>query len=77
MDAFNMFNHPNFSPNSSNNAIGSVNCGPADVNGMYQACSPTNNIISTSTAVARSGLQANSIVANNDREFQYGLKVIF
>jgi hypothetical protein len=77
MDAFNLFNHPNFNPNSSNNAIGSVNCGPADTSGLYQPCTATNNIISTSTPVAHTALQQNNIINNNDREIQYGLKITF
>jgi len=77
LDAFNLFNHPNFNPNSSNNAIGSVNCGPADGAGKYEACTPTNNIITTSTPVGHSALQQTGIVPNNDREIQYGLKITF
>lgn len=75
MDAFNLFNHPNFAPNANGNPIGSVNCGPASALGLYQPCSPTNNLITAQQAGAN--LQATGIVANNDREFQYGLKVIF
>ena len=77
MDAFNLFNHPNFNPNSSNNAIGSVNCGPADANGHYQACSAANNIITASTPVSASATKQTGIINNNDRELQYGLKITF
>ena len=47
VDFFNLFNHPNFrgdqvfgyTPSSS------VNCGTPNGNGLYLACSPTNNIV--------------------------------
>jgi hypothetical protein len=77
LDAFNFFNHPNFNPNASNNAIGSVNCGPADGSGHYQPCTATNNIITTSTPVPPSATQQTGIVTNNEREIQYGLKITF
>ena len=73
-DTFNLFNHPNFSPNANGSPIGAVNCGPA-VGGLYQACSPTNNLI---TAMQPGGsLAANSVVVNSDREIQYGLRITF
>jgi hypothetical protein len=77
MDAFNLFNHPNFNPayNQYSPPIGSVNCGPADAEGKYQPCSPANNIITAATSGGN--LKATSIVPNNDREFQYGLRIIF
>jgi hypothetical protein len=75
MDAFNFFNHPNFAPNANGNPMGSVNCGPADNFGKYQPCTATNNLITLQQPGAN--LQATGIVANNDREFQYGLKLIF
>jgi hypothetical protein len=75
IDAFNMFNHANFAPNANGSPIGSVNCGPADTNGKYVPCSPTNNLI---TAMQPGGtLAATGIVANNSREFQYGLRITF
>jgi hypothetical protein len=77
MDAFNLFNHPNFNPNSSNNSIGSVNCGAPNGSGLYQACSATNNIITASTPVLPSATKQTGIIANNDRELQYGLKITF
>jgi len=75
LDAFNLLNHPNFAPNANGNPLGSVNCGPADGAGKYAPCSATNNLITAQQA--GSSLQATGIVANNDREFQYGLKFIF
>jgi Carboxypeptidase regulatory-like domain len=77
MDAFNLFNHTNFKPDSSNNAIGSVNCGAANGSGLYQPCSATNNIITASTPVPNSALKQTGIITNNDRELQYGLKITF
>jgi hypothetical protein len=75
MDAFNVFNHPNFAPNANGNPLGAVNCGSANGLGLYQPCSPTNNLITAQQPGAN--LEATGIVANNDREFQYGLKVVF
>ncbi|HZQ22617.1 MAG TPA: TonB-dependent receptor [Terriglobales bacterium] len=78
MDAFNFFNHPNFSPGADGgpgNPIGAVNCGSANAQGNYQPCSPTNSLITLQQP--GSNLNATAIVNNNDREFQYGLKVIF
>lgn len=79
LEAFNFFNHPNFATAPGGglpgNPIGPVNCGPANAAGKYQPCSPTNNLI---TAMQPgSNLESTGIVNNNDREIQYGLKVIF
>lgn len=77
MDAFNLFNHPNFAPSANGgpgNPIGAVNCGAA-TGGVYQPCSPSNNLITTMQP--GSNLAINGIVANNDREFQYGLRITF
>lgn len=74
LDTFNLFNHPNFAPNANGSPIGSVNCGSA-TNGRYQPCSPTNSLITLMQPGAN--LAATGIVANNDREIQYGLKIIF
>jgi hypothetical protein len=74
IDAFNLFNHPNFAPNANGSPIGAVNCGPA-VGGVYQPCSPTNNLITLQQPGA--SLAATGIVNNNDREIQYGLRVTF
>ena len=74
LDTFNLFNHPNFAPNANGSPIGAVNCGTA-VGGVYQPCGPTNNAISTMLPGA--SLAANGIVANNDREIQYGMRITF
>ena len=74
LDVFNLFNHPNFSPNANGSPIGTVNCGAA-VGGLYQPCSPTNNLI---TAMQPGGsLAATGVVANSDREIQYGFRLTF
>jgi hypothetical protein len=76
LDAFNFFNHANFTAGTqgvAGNPIGAVNCGSA-TGGLYQACSPTNNVITAETA--GSDLHATSIL-NRAREFQYGLKITF
>ncbi len=74
LDVFNLFNHPNFSPNANGSPIGAVNCGAA-VGGLYQPCSPTNNLI---TAMQPGGsLAATGVVVNSDREIQYGFRLTF
>ena len=74
LDTFNLFNHPNFSPNDNGSPIGSVNCGAATA-GVYQPCSPTNNLITVMQPGA--SLAASSVVVNSDREIQYGLRITF
>jgi Carboxypeptidase regulatory-like domain/TonB-dependent Receptor Plug Domain len=76
LSAFNLFNHPNFGypGGAPGSPIGAVNCGGA-VGGKYNACSPTNNVITAETA--GSNLNLSSIIPNNDRELQYGLKITF
>jgi hypothetical protein len=74
LDTFNLFNHPNFSPNANGSPIGSVNCGAATA-GLYQPCSPTNNLITLMQPGA--SLAATGIMVNSDREIQYGLRVTF
>ena len=74
LDTFNLFNHPNFSPNANGSPIGAVNCGAA-VGGLYQPCSPTNNLITAMQPGA--SLAANAVVINSDREIQYGFRITF
>ena len=76
LSAFNLFNHPNFGypGGAPGGPIGSVNCG-APVGGKYNACSPTNNVISAEGA--GNNLNLTTIIPNNDRELQYGLKITF
>jgi Carboxypeptidase regulatory-like domain/TonB-dependent Receptor Plug Domain len=79
-DMFNLFNHANFNGGGSINGTqggsiaNNVNCGPANSAGLYQVCSPTNNIITRETLGNTVG-QATQ--AKNAREMQYGLKIIF
>jgi len=76
LSAFNLFNHPNFGypGGAPGSPIGKVNCGAA-VGGLYNACSPSNNVITAESA--GSNLKLSSIIPNNDRELQYGLKITF
>lgn len=74
LDTFNLFNHPNFQPNANGSPIGAVNCGAA-ISGKYAPCSPTNNLITAMQPGA--SLAATGIIANNDREIQYGLRITF
>ena len=77
LSAFNLLNHPNFGypGGPPSGPIGSVNCGTPDGSGKYNACSPTNNVISAEGA--GSNLKLTTIIPNNDRELQYGLKITF
>jgi hypothetical protein len=89
MDFFNAFNHTNFDANGiqgvGNQAGfyyngGGVYCGPVNSGGLYQPCSPTNNVISAYGNPANGGAngvfgQANAI--KPARELQYGMKITF
>ena len=89
MDFFNAFNHTNFDANGTQ-GVGNqsgfyyngngVYCGAANSGGLYQPCSPTNNVISAYGNPANSG--ANSVWGQSNaikspRELQYGLKITF
>jgi hypothetical protein len=79
MDFFDLFNHANFVGNTgSNTPIGgsTINCGPADANGQYQSCSPTNNVISNQNYVQDFG-KATQTNTKAGRELQYTLKLTF
>jgi Carboxypeptidase regulatory-like domain/TonB-dependent Receptor Plug Domain len=93
MDFFNAFNHPNFDATwiqgtGTNNGSGvfynggGVYCGPANAGGLYQPCSPANNVISaygaTNTGIggANKGFGSTTIT-KPARELQYGLKLTF
>jgi hypothetical protein len=73
-DAFNAFNHANFRGDLINTNFGSgytVACGSA-------ACSPTNNLITSTTAPAASNNTfGQSTLTKGGREIQYGVKFIF
>ena len=55
LDFFNLFNHANFTVATRStvsrwyDCFQIVNCGPANAAGLYQPCSPTNNIITRQT----------------------------
>lgn len=76
IDVFNLFNHTQFKGDDSFNTgiSGNVNCGPADGNGEYQPCSPSNRII---TRWDGPGLFGQATATRPAREFQYALKLTF
>jgi hypothetical protein len=81
MDFFNVFNHANFRGDQINGTQGgtlfsSVNCGPQLATGLFNPCSPTNNVISHQSVATGAG-QATSVVGNAGREIQYGLHITF
>ena len=77
IDLFDMFNHANFrNDNIATQAFNKVNCGPADTNGQYAPCSPTNNVISAQTTTNNFG-QSTGQVGNAGRQIQYGLHLTF
>jgi hypothetical protein len=93
MDFFNAFNHPNFDPTwiqgtGGNNGSGAfyngsgVYCGAPNAKGLYEPCSPANNVISaygnTNAGIggANKGFGSTTIT-KPARELQYGLKLTF
>ena len=81
MDFFNLFNHPNFRGDQINNfgsnggsTIQNINCGAANAAGLYQPCTPSNNIITRQTYTPNAGFATNT---KGGRELQYGMKIIF
>ena len=93
MDFFNAFNHPNFDATwiqgtGGNNGSGAfyngsgVYCGPQNTKGLYEPCSPTNNVISAygSTNPGIGGANkgfGSTTITRPARELQYGLKLTF
>ena len=78
LDAFNLFNHPNFRGNTlfTGNPFQGFNCGAANASGKYQPCSLVNNVVTSQTRTSNFGL-SNSLVGDAGREFQYSLKFSF
>lgn len=85
MNAFDLFNHANFRGDQINGNTApftGFNCGavvgtaPKTNNPLYNACSPTNNVISVQTRAQNFG-QATGLVGNAQRQFQYELHVTF
>ena len=75
-DAFDLLNHANFRADQGNfGLVTNVNCGPA-LNGLYNPCSPSNNVISTETPGSNFG-HSTAVVGNAERQFQYGLHIEF
>lgn len=83
-DAFDLLNHPNFRADQGNFTLAqNVNCGQGfqeNVNGTietrYNACSPTNNVISTFTTQGNFG-KSTGLVGNAGRQFLYSLHLDF
>jgi hypothetical protein len=71
-DAFNSLNHPQFASTGINGGgVTGVSCGTT-------ACSPTNNIVTSTTGGLASNFgQATAILPGKNRQLQYGLKFIF
>lgn len=82
MDFFNIFNHANFNGGgreATNFGAGGLNCGPLipaapPVAAHYNACSPTNNVVSAEGGHGGFG-QVNSV--HPGRELQYSLRFYF
>jgi len=79
MDFFNLFNHANFRGDQINGVNGgttfqNINCGAINTAGLYQPCSPTNNIVTRQTYNSNAGY---AVSTKGARELQYGLKIIF
>lgn len=76
IDAFDVFNHANFNSSSGTfTPYENVNCGPLGARG-YQACSPTNNVISAQTQTPGFGT-SNATIGNAARQLQYTLHFNF
>ena len=83
-DAFDLLNHANFRADQGDFTVAAnVNCGQSfseNVNGSiatrYNACSPTNNVISTFTPGQNFG-QSTGLVGNAERQFLYSLHIDF
>jgi len=81
LDAFNLFNHPNFRGDQlfNGNPFQGYNCGPGTATPtgtFYQPCSATNNVVSTVVRTSNYGLSS-KLVGDAGREFQYSLKFSF
>ena len=75
-DAFDLLNHANFRADQGNfSVVSNVNCGPS-FNGLFNPCSPSNNVISSETPGSNFG-HSTGIVGNAERQFQYGLHLEF
>ncbi len=75
-DAFDLLNHANFRADQGNfSPIANVNCG-ASFNGLFNPCSPTNNVITSQTYNVGFG-ESTGLVGNAERQFQYGLHIEF
>ncbi len=77
LDAFDLFYHANFRADQGNfTAINNINCGGANAQGLYNACSATNNVVTAQTRNNSFG-QSTGLVGNAQRQIQYGLHLEF
>ena len=72
LDAFNIFNHPNFSTNG----LASGYSGTGLICGL-NPCSPTNNVVTAGGGGGNFGQTFGLIAGHESREIQYGLKLTF
>jgi hypothetical protein len=73
LDAFNAFNHANFRGDLISTTFGNnyqIACGTA-------ACSPTNNLITSTKFTGTNNTFGQSTLTKGGREIQYGVKFIF
>ncbi len=77
LSAFNLLNHPNFGypGGAPGSPVGSVNCGAAVGRLSITLAAPP--ITSSRLRVLVPISSSRSIIPNNDRELQYGLKITF
>jgi hypothetical protein len=71
-DAFNALNHPQFTSGGINGGgVTGVSCGTT-------ACSPTNNVVTSTTGSLSSNFgQATATRPDSNRQLQYAIKFIF
>jgi hypothetical protein len=75
MDFFDILNHPNFNSSGlegTGYSPANVTCGDGTI-----ACSPTNNVITSQSAVTGFGSVQALQVGRSNRELQYSLKFSF
>jgi Carboxypeptidase regulatory-like domain/TonB-dependent Receptor Plug Domain len=77
LDFFDLFNHANFNASSGSfTPFNQVNCGPVSGGGTYQACSPTNSVVTAQSTQNGFG-NSSATIGNSSRQIQYGLHINF
>ena len=74
VDAFNIFNHANFTTSGIQSGYDGNNL---VCNGPGGACSPTNNVVVSGGGTTQFGQVFGLVPGHNSREMQYGLKLTF